>query len=80
MAMTVFRLQSVYDMMINELVAVARMRIGRRNRSTRRKPDPVPLCCAILYYMCEIIQRYFHIKQALFIQCIDECAQKEATV
>jgi hypothetical protein len=38
------RLYSVDDRMINECTGVDGMRIGRGNRSTRRKPTPVPLC------------------------------------
>jgi hypothetical protein len=31
-------------MVVDKLGAVDEMRIGRGNRSTRRKPAPVPLC------------------------------------
>jgi hypothetical protein len=37
------RLHSVDNRMINECGAVGGMRIGRGNRSTRRKPAPIPL-------------------------------------
>jgi hypothetical protein len=36
--------RSVDDRMLNEYGAVGGMIIGRRNRNTRRKPAPMPLC------------------------------------
>jgi hypothetical protein len=42
--MTVSRLYNLDDRMINEYGAVDGMRIGRGNRSTRRKLAPVPHC------------------------------------
>jgi hypothetical protein len=38
------RLYSTDDRMLNEYEAVGEMRIGKRNRSTQRKPAPKPLC------------------------------------
>jgi hypothetical protein len=44
MTLSLSWLHRVDDRMIYEYEAVGGMRIGRRNRSTRRKPSPVPLC------------------------------------
>jgi hypothetical protein len=42
--LSVSRLYSIDDRMIDEHEAVCGMKIGRGNRCTRRKPAPVPLC------------------------------------
>jgi hypothetical protein len=42
--LSVFRLYSIDGRMTNEYGAIGRMRIGRENQSTQRKPAPVSLC------------------------------------
>jgi hypothetical protein len=42
--LSVSKLHSADDSMINEYGAGGGMRIGRGNRCTRRKPAPVPFC------------------------------------
>jgi hypothetical protein len=44
MTLSVSRLYSISDRMINEYGVVGWMRIGRGDWSTRRKPAPVPFC------------------------------------
>jgi hypothetical protein len=44
MVLSVLHFYSIDHTMINEYGAVDGMRIGKRNRSTRRTPAPVPLC------------------------------------
>jgi hypothetical protein len=59
--LSVSRLHSIADRMINEYGGAGGMRIGMRNESTRRKPAPVQLCrtylCMLLNSLGIIISR-----------------------
>jgi hypothetical protein len=44
MTLSVSGLYDVDDRIINEYGAVSGIRIGKGNRSTQRKPAPLPLC------------------------------------
>jgi hypothetical protein len=47
--LSVSRIYSVNNGMINECGATGGMRIGRENHSTERKPTPRPLCSQVTY-------------------------------